>query len=77
MNSFEIIKKTVVGNTYKLNTIGYNIQVDLAAKIFVALRDYLNDYETSVTTFNADTEVGDAIIGMATVKEFRDAGLLL
>ena len=75
VNSWNTIKKIVCTGT-KAGTLGRNIAVSKAARLFVSLQAFLVDYDDAVSLFNADNEVRDAIASAGHVKELIDAGIL-
>lgn len=60
MNSWEIVKEELTKDAMP-NSIGYTMDVNKAAKIFIKLKDVLNDFDIAVKTFNADAQVGKAL----------------
>jgi hypothetical protein len=74
MNSWKIIKSTFTEG--RPNTIGRHIEINHAAKIFVALQNNLNDWDEACEVFNADEEVFKAIANKRTVDEMKQAGIL-
>lgn len=75
MNSWEMIKGSLTkGHTP--TSVGYLIEVNKAAKLFVGLRNILGDFPVAVETFNADVEVGKALSKNKMINEFKEAGLI-
>ena len=72
MTAWKTLKTSMTKGTTP-NTCGYQVEVGKAATAFVALRDYLKNWEDEEKAFNADKDVTEAIIHR---KDFIALGLI-
>ncbi len=76
MDRWEIIKSGFCVSGPPRGSMGKQIELQAAAKLFVALRSNLADVEIASAAFNADREVREALLAQGFVDHLRDLGVL-
>lgn len=75
--SWEIIKQYFVKlQKARVGSFGYQIALNEAIDLFMSLHDNLTDKEESLKAFNADDEVGQALLLKKDIQDFKDAGII-
>jgi len=75
MTAWETIKAKLTADTGP-GTFGEGMEINKAARLFVALRPYLKDWDNEVAVFNADESVGKALTQRSLEKELERGGVL-
>lgn len=77
MNSWKIIKQHFIRDT-RSATVGRSRELNSAADLFVDLLDNesFSDQDAAKNAFNADDEVGEALLARKGLSELKKAGIL-
>ena len=76
VSSWEIIKDVIIRKDSRPKTMGYNIDLNKCADLFIAIKSKLADEQEALEAFNKDDELRVALLSRGNIKELTKAGVI-